>query len=178
MRGGFDDRLVVYVHDDGMGLARRPDSPGLGLGLCPWPTKATPSRSASGPTAARRSCCTSCSDAHPRRSDRRGRRSFRRHRPPGRDRSALGTPHLLAQASHLPRDRRRAALRPVSGSSLAPQNHSETRSGRGGLADGLQCPGRDAYARTPRSTPRALRRSGRTQLFHMTIPASLGPTSS
>lgn len=28
------DRLVVHVHDDGMGLTPRSDSPGLGLGLC------------------------------------------------------------------------------------------------------------------------------------------------
>ncbi len=26
--------LVVHVHDDGVGLSPRPDSPGLGLGLC------------------------------------------------------------------------------------------------------------------------------------------------
>ncbi|HEV2060405.1 MAG TPA: ATP-binding protein [Solirubrobacteraceae bacterium] len=33
VRGG-DDCLVVHVHDDGMGLTPRSDSPGLGLGLC------------------------------------------------------------------------------------------------------------------------------------------------
>ncbi len=31
---GCDGRLVVHIHDDGMGLVPRPDSPGLGLGLC------------------------------------------------------------------------------------------------------------------------------------------------
>ncbi len=31
---GEDETLVVHVHDDGMGLTPRPDSPGLGLGLC------------------------------------------------------------------------------------------------------------------------------------------------
>ena len=29
-----DSYLVVHIHDDGMGLSPRPDSPGLGLGLC------------------------------------------------------------------------------------------------------------------------------------------------
>ncbi|MDP1848290.1 MAG: ATP-binding protein [Solirubrobacteraceae bacterium] len=29
-----DDLLVVHIHDDGMGLTPRNDSPGLGLGLC------------------------------------------------------------------------------------------------------------------------------------------------
>ena len=28
------ERLVVHIHDDGMGLTPRNDSPGLGLGLC------------------------------------------------------------------------------------------------------------------------------------------------
>lgn len=28
------DRLAVHIHDDGMGLTPRNDSPGLGLGLC------------------------------------------------------------------------------------------------------------------------------------------------
>jgi serine/threonine-protein kinase RsbW len=31
---GYGDALVVHVNDRGMGLAPRPDSPGLGLGLC------------------------------------------------------------------------------------------------------------------------------------------------
>lgn len=31
---GRDDCVVVHVHDDGMGLTPRSDSPGLGLGLC------------------------------------------------------------------------------------------------------------------------------------------------
>jgi serine/threonine-protein kinase RsbW/stage II sporulation protein AB (anti-sigma F factor) len=31
---GDRDVLVVHVHDGGTGLAPRPDSPGLGLGLC------------------------------------------------------------------------------------------------------------------------------------------------
>jgi len=30
----YDDCLVVHIHDDGMGLTPRNDSPGLGLGLC------------------------------------------------------------------------------------------------------------------------------------------------
>lgn len=34
VRVGYGDSLVVHVHDRGMGLAPRPDSPGLGLGLC------------------------------------------------------------------------------------------------------------------------------------------------
>ncbi len=34
VRGGFGVGLVVHVHDDGIGLVPRPDSPGLGLGLC------------------------------------------------------------------------------------------------------------------------------------------------
>ncbi len=34
VREGYGDALVVHVHDRGMGLAPRPDSPGLGLGLC------------------------------------------------------------------------------------------------------------------------------------------------
>jgi serine/threonine-protein kinase RsbW/stage II sporulation protein AB (anti-sigma F factor) len=34
VREGYGDSLVVHVHDRGMGLAPRPDSPGLGLGLC------------------------------------------------------------------------------------------------------------------------------------------------
>ena len=34
VRGNGDRALVVHVHDDGIGLAPRPDSPGLGLGLC------------------------------------------------------------------------------------------------------------------------------------------------
>ena len=29
-----DDLLAVHIHDDGMGLTPRNDSPGLGLGLC------------------------------------------------------------------------------------------------------------------------------------------------
>jgi len=29
-----DDMLVVHIHDDGIGLTPRNDSPGLGLGLC------------------------------------------------------------------------------------------------------------------------------------------------
>jgi anti-sigma regulatory factor (Ser/Thr protein kinase) len=33
VRGGLDG-LVVHVYDDGIGLTPRPDSPGLGLGLC------------------------------------------------------------------------------------------------------------------------------------------------
>ena len=32
--GGGEDSLVVRVYDDGIGLTPRPDSPGLGLGLC------------------------------------------------------------------------------------------------------------------------------------------------
>ena len=31
---GHRDRLAVHIHDDGMGLTPRNDSPGLGLGLC------------------------------------------------------------------------------------------------------------------------------------------------
>ena len=31
---GCDGRIAVHIHDDGMGLVPRPDSPGLGLGLC------------------------------------------------------------------------------------------------------------------------------------------------
>jgi anti-sigma regulatory factor (Ser/Thr protein kinase) len=31
---GSAGHLVVHIHDDGMGLAPRSDSPGLGLGLC------------------------------------------------------------------------------------------------------------------------------------------------
>jgi anti-sigma regulatory factor (Ser/Thr protein kinase) len=34
VREGYGDSLVVHVLDHGMGLAPRPDSPGLGLGLC------------------------------------------------------------------------------------------------------------------------------------------------
>jgi anti-sigma regulatory factor (Ser/Thr protein kinase) len=34
VREGYGDSLVVHVHDCGMGLVPRPDSPGLGLGLC------------------------------------------------------------------------------------------------------------------------------------------------
>ena len=34
VRTGYGDSLVVRVHDRGMGLAPRPDSAGLGLGLC------------------------------------------------------------------------------------------------------------------------------------------------
>jgi len=34
VREGYGDALVVHVHDRGMGLAPRHDSPGLGLGLC------------------------------------------------------------------------------------------------------------------------------------------------
>ena len=34
VRHGYGDSLVVHVHDSGMGLVPRPDSPGLGLGLC------------------------------------------------------------------------------------------------------------------------------------------------
>ena len=30
----IDGYLVVHIHDDGMGLTPRSDSPGLGLGLC------------------------------------------------------------------------------------------------------------------------------------------------
>lgn len=32
--GDHGGAFVVHVHDDGVGLAPRPDSPGLGLGLC------------------------------------------------------------------------------------------------------------------------------------------------
>ena len=31
---GDDDLLAVHIHDDGLGLTPRNDSPGLGLGLC------------------------------------------------------------------------------------------------------------------------------------------------
>ena len=31
---GQRDRVVVHIHDDGMGLKPRNDSPGLGLVLC------------------------------------------------------------------------------------------------------------------------------------------------
>jgi anti-sigma regulatory factor (Ser/Thr protein kinase) len=34
VREGYGNSLVVHVHDRGIGLAPRPDSPGLGLGLC------------------------------------------------------------------------------------------------------------------------------------------------
>jgi serine/threonine-protein kinase RsbW/stage II sporulation protein AB (anti-sigma F factor) len=34
VREGYRGSFVVHVHDRGMGLAPRPDSPGLGLGLC------------------------------------------------------------------------------------------------------------------------------------------------
>lgn len=34
VHAGRGDELVVEVHDDGVGPAPRPDSPGLGLGLC------------------------------------------------------------------------------------------------------------------------------------------------
>jgi serine/threonine-protein kinase RsbW/stage II sporulation protein AB (anti-sigma F factor) len=34
VREGYGHSLVVHVHDRGMGLVPRPDSPGLGLGLC------------------------------------------------------------------------------------------------------------------------------------------------
>ena len=34
VRESYGNALVVHVHDRGMGLAPRPASPGLGLGLC------------------------------------------------------------------------------------------------------------------------------------------------